>query len=123
MACARPGRTERPRRSRLPWAELLRRVFALDVLVCGRCGGPMAVVAYITEAAVVGKILTHLGLPTTPPPVSPARLSEQVELFEDDDVCGRRENSRQPRGRGPPAERGGVLLDRDGPEDDGEWAA
>ena len=70
-----PARAVHPRRTRLPWAELLRRVFALDVLVCSRCGGPMTVIAYITEAAVVAKILTHLGLPTAPPPLFPAEAA------------------------------------------------
>ena len=49
MACPMPDRTERPRRRSLPWSELLRRVFGLDVLVCARCGGPMAVIAYISR--------------------------------------------------------------------------
>ena len=73
----------RPKRTRLPWAELLRRVFALDILVCARCAGPLTVVAYITEVAVVAKILAHLGLPTTPPPLSPARRRGQMELLDD----------------------------------------
>jgi hypothetical protein len=124
MPCPKPSQGERPRRRSLPWAELLRRVFAVDVLVCGRCGGPMTVIAYLTEAAVVGKILTHLGLPTTSPPVSPARLPEQVELFEDDTMCGRSEDGHPPRGRGPPPEPGiGTMFESDGPEDDADWAA
>jgi len=52
------------------------------VLVCPRCAGPLTVLAYLTEAAVVDKILTHLGLPTRPPPIAPARSPEQQDLFE-----------------------------------------
>jgi len=78
-----PGEpASRPPRTRLPWHELLRRVFAIDVLVCPRCAGPLTVLAYLTEAAVVDKILTHLGLPTRPPPIAPARSPEQQDLFE-----------------------------------------
>ena len=33
----------------------------------------MTVIAYITEVAVVARILSHLGLPTEPPELSPAR--------------------------------------------------
>jgi len=33
----------------------------------------MTVISYITEATVVSKILTHLGLPTSAPVVAPAR--------------------------------------------------
>ena len=40
-----------------PHPSLPRRVFSLDALVCPRCLGPMTVIAYITEAAVVSKIL------------------------------------------------------------------
>lgn len=119
-----PGGTKRPRRRRVPWAELLRRVFAVDVLLCPRCGGQMAVIAYITEAAVLAKILSHLGLPSAPPPILPARLPEQTELFEDDTPWGRSDRGRQGRGRGPPSERDtGTLFDSDAPEDDGDWAA
>jgi len=75
-----PGEpASRPPRTRLPWHELLRRVFAIDVLVCPRCAGPLTVLAYLTEAAVVGKILSHLGLPTRPLPIAPARSPEQLD--------------------------------------------
>ena len=38
---AQPAGPEPPRESgRLPWATLLRRVFAIEVLVCPRCTGP-----------------------------------------------------------------------------------
>jgi hypothetical protein len=32
---------------------------------------------------VVHKILAHLGLPTSPPPLAPARIPAQEELFPD----------------------------------------
>ncbi len=34
-----------PRERRLPWSELLRRVFAVDALQCDRCGGRMRILA------------------------------------------------------------------------------
>jgi len=49
-----------PRRWR--WAELLRRVFAVDVLACPNCGGRMRVIATIDDPQVVRRILMHLGL-------------------------------------------------------------
>jgi hypothetical protein len=73
----------RSRRRVLPWAELLRRVFAIDVLRCPSCLGPMTVIAYLTEPAVVDRILTHLGLPSSSPPLAPARHLGQLELFDD----------------------------------------
>jgi hypothetical protein len=36
-----------------PWAELLKRCFAIDVLACPRCGGRMRLVALVAEAASV----------------------------------------------------------------------
>ncbi len=66
--------------SRLPWAELLRRVFREDVLECNRCGGRRVVLAFLSERRAVKAVLQHLGLPTTGPPVAPARGSPQMEL-------------------------------------------
>jgi hypothetical protein len=42
------------------WAELLRLVFQVEVEVCPRCGGAARIVAFITEPAVVRRILAHL---------------------------------------------------------------
>jgi len=61
------------RSGRHPWADLLKRVFAVDVLRCPGCGGRRKIVAAITQAAVVRAILSALGLPTEPPAVHPAR--------------------------------------------------
>jgi len=49
-AAARPAAgTPIPIRARrLPWADLLRRVFAEDVLTCP-CGGPRSVTAFVTD--------------------------------------------------------------------------
>jgi len=41
------------------WAELLRRIFAVDPLRCPRCGDPMRIVAFLTAPAVIDQILTH----------------------------------------------------------------
>ena len=58
----------RPARKRyLPWAELLRRVHQIDVLVCARCHGPLRVLAFLTDPVVTAQILRHLGLPAAPP--------------------------------------------------------
>ena len=64
--------------SRIPWAELLLRVFREDVLLCP-CGGRRVVLAFVTEKKVVKEILEHLGLPTTGPPVAPARIAAACE--------------------------------------------
>jgi len=67
-----PGPTPRRRPSRLPWADLLKRVFAEDVLACP-CGGRRRVFCFITDLDVVRAILAALGLPATIPSFVPAR--------------------------------------------------
>jgi len=62
--------TLRPRR--LAWAELLRRVFAVDVLECPRCGGRMRLLAAIQPPEVTQAILDSLELPSRAPPTAPA---------------------------------------------------
>ena len=47
------------RAARARWAEWLRRIFEVDPLTCPRCQGVMRVVAVITDATVIGRILAH----------------------------------------------------------------
>ncbi len=54
------------------WAELLRRIFEIDVLACA-CGGRLRFIATIEDPPVVDRILRHLGLPTALPQLAPAR--------------------------------------------------
>jgi len=67
-------------RSRYSWAELMRRVFLLEVLVCPSCHGRRRVLAGIFAADAIRKILTHLGLPCDAPEVAPARPPPQARL-------------------------------------------
>ena len=57
----RSGR-RRSRRQRLPWADLLRRVFGIDVLVCPQCAGPRRVLAPIHDPTAIARVLGALGL-------------------------------------------------------------
>ena len=59
--------------SRIPWARLLKRVFQVDVESCSLCGDKMKIIAAIEDPQVIKKILGHLGLPTKPPKIWPAR--------------------------------------------------
>ncbi len=73
----------RPRRSRskyYTWAELMKRVFAIDVLVCDRCGGPRKVLKFLTDPVVIRRILVHLGLPTEAPRLAKARAPPRMGL-------------------------------------------
>jgi len=42
------------------WAEMIKRIYEVDPLVCPSCGSEMKVVAFIIDHAVVDKILRHL---------------------------------------------------------------
>jgi hypothetical protein len=44
------------------WRELIKKVWEVDPLECPHCGGEMKIIALIDEAAVIEKILRHLGL-------------------------------------------------------------
>lgn len=52
---------------RMAWAELLARVFLIDVLSCPRCGSRMSQIAWITDGEVIRKILACVGLATDSP--------------------------------------------------------
>jgi hypothetical protein len=54
------------------WAELMKRVWSLDVLQCDRCGGRMRIVCDNHPTGAVGSILECLGLPARAPPIAAA---------------------------------------------------
>lgn len=58
----------------LSWAELIRRVFIVDVLECPKCGGRMKILAAIQTPEAIRAILENLGLPSRAPPTSAAVL-------------------------------------------------
>ena len=69
----------------------LARVGEEFLLECPACGGDIRLIAFITEPGPIRKILTHLGEPLEPPPVSPARgppidWGELVQAHDDRDV-------------------------------------
>jgi len=68
------------RKQRMSWAKLLARVFAIDMEICLRCSGELKIVSVILEGDAIRKILGHIGIPDTPPEVSPARLPSQLHF-------------------------------------------
>jgi hypothetical protein len=66
--------SEARRARRLPWAQLLARVFGADALTCPRCGQPMRILAALQSPEAIRAILECLGLPARPPPVAPPAL-------------------------------------------------
>jgi hypothetical protein len=75
-ACSRPTTISAPLSCTLPLqpnvranrADLLKRVFAVDVLICDTCDGSMRILAVLPAGEASRAILEHLGLPTKPPP-------------------------------------------------------
>jgi hypothetical protein len=65
---------------RLTWAALIARIFQIDVSVCPDCGGPMKIIAFITEPESIRRYLRGIGLPTEPPAIAAARPPPQAEF-------------------------------------------
>ena len=79
------GRTHIHKTAARCWALLLARIYECLPLRCPRCSQPMRIIAFIVEPAVIERILTHVGEPTEPPAVLPARAPPQLELGFDQD--------------------------------------
>lgn len=71
------SRASDPRRG-WRWADLMRRVFAVDVLACARCGGRLRLIATLDASDATRRILRHLGHRTEVPPPTPARAPPGV---------------------------------------------
>jgi len=119
--CETPADGQRPRRpegapSYRPWAELLARTFAVDVLACPKCHGRMRLLAMVEDPANIARFLAAVGEATEVPPRSPgrgppywkSRVLRRQALGEEDDGQGRWvqetaagvENGDGPRGGG-----------------------
>jgi len=44
------------------WAEMIRKVYEVDPLVCPSCGGRMRIIAFIEELKTIDRIIHHLKL-------------------------------------------------------------
>jgi len=44
------------------WAEMIRKVYENDPMLCPRCGGKMKVISFLTDHVVVDRIIDHLKL-------------------------------------------------------------
>ena len=72
-----------PALSGMTWAQRLKRGFSIDIVVCGRCGGFVRVIACIEYQYIIDKILAHLrnkeqDTPTLPHLVPPARAPPET---------------------------------------------
>jgi len=44
------------------WAEMIRKVYEVDPLLCPACGGQMSIISFIEDHKVIDKIIAHLKL-------------------------------------------------------------
>ena len=65
---------------RYPWADLLRRVFGTEVLVCPRCGGRRTVLAAIHDPESIRKVLASVGSAEVPGLLAARSPPRQREL-------------------------------------------
>jgi hypothetical protein len=110
---AAPAPAPPPKRHHYSWSHQLKRSLHVDALVCPKCQALLRVLAFLSDPAVVVKILDHLRLPSIAPTLAPARMPEdEVPFFQDTEFAGddfeqpdhtttQPQNSQRP-GRGPP---------------------
>jgi len=63
------------------WAELMRRVFEIDVLECPECRGRMRILVSIHSPDAIDRMLRCLGLPARAPPVARADSESAIEAW------------------------------------------
>ena len=60
------------------WADMIRKVYEIDPLICPKCGGQMRIISFIEDYKVIDKIIDHLKLTfkaeRPPPPGSQTQL-------------------------------------------------
>ena len=61
------------------WAKMLKRVFAIDIQTCLKCGGQIKIISSIHNPQIIKKILTHLGENSKVPELSPPRGPPETE--------------------------------------------
>jgi hypothetical protein len=62
------------------WAEMIRKVYEVDPLICPHCGGKMRVIAFLTDYSVVDRIIHHLKLTFVAERPPPPHLAYQEFL-------------------------------------------
>lgn len=65
------------------WTQLISRIYEADPLTCSSCGKKIKIVAFVTHAAQIRRILSGIGWPTVAPEFDPYAEPEPV-IYE---VC------------------------------------
>jgi len=59
---------------------MIRKVYEIDPMLCPECGGPMRIMAFLTDYSVVDKIINHLKLTFVASKPPPSRVAYQEVL-------------------------------------------
>jgi hypothetical protein len=62
------------------WAALLARIYEVFPLICPSCQTPLTFIAFLTDPQAIGQILAHIGEPSSPPLLHPARGPPQTQF-------------------------------------------
>jgi len=63
------------------WAEMIRKVYEVDPMLCPQCGGTMKVIAFLSDFSVVDRIINHLKLTFVAERPPPPRVVYQELLM------------------------------------------
>ena len=78
---------KQPKKKRsIKWADLLKRVFDIDVTKCQKCGGLLKLIDILMPSPELTQLLRQLHLNPDPPPRLPAKTSHLFDAFFEDEV-------------------------------------
>ena len=63
------------------WAEMIRKVYEVDPLLCPTCGGRMKIISFIEDHKVIDRIIRHLELSFEAERPPPPRVVQQDLLM------------------------------------------
>ena len=75
---------ECPSTLRRGWAEMIRKVYEVDPIVCPQSGGTMKIIAFLTDFSVVDRIINHLKLTFLADKPPPLHIAYQEVLMAAD---------------------------------------
>jgi len=67
------------------WAEMIRKVYEIDPLLCPSCGGKMSIISFIEEPKTIDRIIRHLELTfeaERPPP--PHHIQQELLMVAEE---------------------------------------
>ena len=68
--------------ARKRWARLIKKVYEVDPLICEKCGGKMAIIAFIEDEKTIRKILEHIGEYNPPERAPPNEMNSPSPPLE-----------------------------------------